>query len=175
MKTIRTNCFETNSSSTHTFTIVSKKDLKTDGRGILVKNGVLDPGELQNTSAFHKLEYADGGFSVQAKTFEEKAALTLLHLSNLDCDEDSTKSLLIEYTKDLIVNSNRRITSVNYNRNSYYGFYCYDDEDGTRTYIQQIEEQDESDTLAMKEIIKNHFAEVVLDNDKTMIEEDTPY
>ena len=175
MKTIRTNCFETNSSSTHSFTIVSKKDIITDGRGILVQNGVLNPGELRNTSAFHKLEYGDGGFSLQAKTFEEKASLTLLHLSNVECDEDATKSLLIEYTKDLIVNSNRGVTSVNYNnKDRYYGFYCYD-EDGRRTYIQQIEQQHESDTLAMKEIIKKHFVEVVLDDDKTMIEEDTPY
>jgi len=85
MKTIRTNCFETNSSSTHSFTIVSKSKLKNKQKEILPlfdeNTNTLHIDRLCDQPCFAKIEtYSEDTWVLKATTVHEKAALFLHHV-----------------------------------------------------------------------------------------------
>lgn len=85
MKTIRTNCFETNSSSTHSFTIVSKSSIKNKQKKILPlfdeNTNTLHIDRLCDQPCFAKLDsYDQDTWVLTAQTVHEKAALFLHHI-----------------------------------------------------------------------------------------------
>lgn len=87
MKTIRSNCFETNSSSTHSITIRSVDYANTENP--LCKDGVLIPANLvysPNYDDDNSCYYS--GYTLKARSKDEKAALLIHYIFKLDLDDD---------------------------------------------------------------------------------------
>lgn len=173
MKTIRTNCFETNSSSTHSVTIASKKALN-DQAMPLVVDGLLIPGNLSYTSAYREIESGDGGHSLQCTTYEQKAALLLHHLRSIGKWRSEIKDELFDQAlkeaRQQIINFSTTIEDVDLDFNS-----CFfaDDESG-RTYAESILNED-SDIESVKTKLIEHMQDVVANDDIVVLDEDNPY
>lgn len=88
MKTIRTDCFETNSSSTHSVTIRSKSTHVKDPEKQLIIDGILYPGNLRYSSAYRSDER--DGYVLVASDPAEKASLVFHHLGSLANDGETT-------------------------------------------------------------------------------------
>jgi len=86
---IRNNVFETNSSSTHSITIIDCKD-KVD-KGILLDNNILYP---ENLSATYYDEYH---YVLETCTTEQKLALIAHWIKYLD--EENNNDLMIKFEK----------------------------------------------------------------------------
>lgn len=81
MKTIRHNCFETNSSSTHSITIIDTRLAPAKQTVQLCPLGTLMPKVLNQTTAYTKIgEYYDSSWKLTARTSYEKAALLIHHI-----------------------------------------------------------------------------------------------
>jgi hypothetical protein len=162
MKTIRSNCFETNSSSTHSVTIVSSKN---DAFAELVIDGVLHAGNLGKTSAYRSS--ASDGYTLYASSTDQKAALLLHHLKSVkdyaydvDVDIEALTLLAQEMLKVKL---------------GYTGFeefrysFPYSSEDGG-TYMDDIINSEDP-----AEALDRHIKNVVLNPDTTIIDSDDSY
>lgn len=105
MKTIRHSTFETNSSSTHAFTIKSKKNTQAS-KEHLVYAGVIYPHRLKHSTGFTD-DIGYGGWSINCVTMHEKLAQFLLHLNYLTEDDygvDDNASLALSYVSGKVKN-----------------------------------------------------------------------
>ena len=176
MKTIRTNCFETNSSSTHSITIESKsRYLKEDKT--LLEDGVLIPENLRYTSAFR--ESSGDGHTLHATTRDQKAALLICHISSLDgagrCDKKVAKQVLV-IAKELLIEL-CGYEDVSVENLGYTLFSCYDEQNST--YLDVIlGEADYSKTIDTDDVrkgIRKHILSVVLNDDAIIIDSEDSY
>lgn len=162
MKTIRSNCFETNSSSTHSVTIISSKS---DPFAELVIDGVLHAGNLGKTSAYRSS--ASDGYILYASSTDQKAALLLHHLKSVEdyaCDVDVDIEALTLFAQGLLQTNHGYSGFAEFN----YTFQ-YSSEDGG-TYMDDII-NDEDPAEALERHVKN----VVLNPNKTIIDSDDSY
>lgn len=115
MEQIRHGVFETNSSSTHSFTV-----RKTNHNSILVKDNVLNYDKLEDLVTNFEI---NDGWVLKCSTYEEKYSLIIHATLNLYVDEDikdSLKNILKEKCK----------YNLSYD-NTYVHFEMYDEENGT--------------------------------------------
>lgn len=86
MKTIRYNTYETNSSSTHSITVINK-DLCDDARPLeIFADDVLYPSNIKGSNAYIQISsYGEDGYNLRCYTVHQKAALTVHYLNA--CDE----------------------------------------------------------------------------------------
>jgi len=166
MKTIRTSCFETNSSSTHSITITSKS-AQTPGKP-LEENGVLYPQNLRFVESYR----SDGcdGHSLHASTVAEKTALMIHHLKSVSEYADVTAKDAkdaVQYVIDSVTLTHGLFTKVDVSDMKYSSFSAYS-EDGD-TYVDRLFEEDLSKDeryLAIDKFIRD----VVLNPDKIIID-----
>ena len=114
MEQIRHGVFETNSSSTHSFTI-----RKTNHSSLLVKDNVLNYDKLEDLVTNFEI---DEGWVLKCSTYEEKYSLIIHTTLNLYVDEDikdNLKNILKEKCK----------YNLSYD-NIYVRFEMYDEENG---------------------------------------------
>ena len=92
MKTIRHNTFETNSSSTHSITVISKSK-ESHGRKHLVIENRLFPENLAYSGAYTSIdEYCYDGRVINAHSLEEKISLFLNYLFDITQNYNSYKN-----------------------------------------------------------------------------------
>ncbi len=169
MRTIRANCFETNSSSTHSVTIQSKSKTKS-GNAQLVIDGILRPENLRYTPAYRS--GSGDSHTLHAGTCDQKAALFIHHLKSLqdygydygDHDEASIKKL-INFTVEQLIS---RLKYVGINTSFSYSFgYASEDND---TYIDTILDAD-----VPEDAIVDHIFSVIMDDDIVIIDSEDAY
>lgn len=165
MKTIRSNCFETNSSSTHSITIVSKRDLVRKDVPLVV-DGVLHPRLLIETSAYvSKDTYYGDSRTLTASTRDQKAALFVHHLKSLsedtyDWEEQNQKISFEVFFEQCITFLKGSIGYADINTS----FDC-----NFRHYT----EYGDSYVLKLGNLtdVENHIREVILNDDAVIIDE----
>lgn len=166
MKTTRTNCFETNSSSTHSFTIISKSELK--------EKKSAEPLFDDNTQTLHvdRLSqqdcvivmsgYGEDNWQLNAATVHEKAALFVHHV-----DGRYEKKLDIELVKRLLQEMCGYSAIVGETRN---GYDSYNDNDYGNSYIDRIQNSDD-----IEEAVREFIRDVILNPDTVMQESENAY
>ncbi len=166
MKTIRANCFETNSSSTHSVTIQSKSRIKRDDKQLVV-DGVLHPENLRSTSAYRN-DNRDG-HSLHAETKDQKAALFIHHLKSVE-DYSEWDSVVVSgifkyVIEQLIAQCGYTGINTKFNYN-----FPYSNEEEGGTYIDNIfdDEDPQGQVLA-------HIHGVILNDDMIIIDMDSAY
>lgn len=166
MKTIRTNCFETNSSSTHSVTIISKRD---DDKKPLIKDGVLYPQNLRYCSAYRS--DSQGGYSLHASTVAEKAALLIHHILSYENYSDDSEGIseAVDHVINELVHAYQVFKAIDMS-DVHSAFNGAADED--TTYIDNMMSLTEDDRkAALDDIIRN----IVLNDDKIIVDEDNSY
>ena len=176
MQTIRTNCFETNSSSTHSITIQSKSNVMKDDMDVVIA-GVLHPQNLRHSSAYRGVAYGDG-HTLQARTRDQKAALLVCHIASIDPYYFNPKSgavTLMKLACDLLVKYCGYVDVITKVDRNPFNAYSED-----TTYIDEImgdrEGVDvEGDIADITARVEKHILDVVLNNDMIVFDEETPY
>ena len=164
MKTIRANCFETNSSSTHSITIESKsKALKHDDN-LLVIDGVLRPDNLASSTAYREINDGDGHI-LYATTEDQKAALLICHILSLRNYGDENETLLNLAAKHLVKICGYK--SVKIEEVRYRTFYNHDD--GGSTYLDDIKSADD-----LEQAVIDHIMNVVINDDAIVTDSSIP-
>lgn len=167
MKTIRTQCFETNSSSTHSITVQTKK--ASESRPLII-NHVLMPANLRYTNAYHR---SYDGHSLHAGTAAEKISLLLHHLISEKTAWDANESMINECIEAVVLLAKNSDSSLPFNEISFEGMDEADfinDCDGNLTYANEI--LNNSDP---RSAVKDFFNDVILDDSKVIVDEDSPY
>ena len=95
MKTVRTNTFETNSSSTHSISIRSIKENEKTYEP-LVENGTLYPTRISQYAEY--IDHREGGYNLVCRTKEQKAALAACWVNSVEEIKDcpNEKELIME-------------------------------------------------------------------------------
>lgn len=172
MKTIRTNCFETNSSSTHSITILSKKNSETvSSTRPLEKDGVLYPANLRWTNAYR--DDNRDGYTLHASTVAEKTALLIHHIMSLRCYGEYEKEHIdraLGAVIGAVTNVYKIFRSVDMTDLKDFNFNC-SSEDET-TYLQLIMEKGIDEVE--KEIVL-FIHSTVMDDDKIIIDCEDSY
>lgn len=183
MKTIRTNCFETNSSSTHSITITSKsKALRAESP--LVENAVLIPVNLKETSAFRESGCDGDGYTLHAFTTDEKAALLICHIESLSCTGRTSNQVcrrLLKETVDALIRlvgyADVKTSGLNYSIFSAYSedSTYIDDLLGYNHYVDDNEIDDNEAYENFVARVEDHIRNVVLNDDIMIIDCENPY
>jgi hypothetical protein len=164
MKTIRTNTFETNSSSTHSVTIQTKGSGKSNRNKPLVD----DQGRLvpKNLSSYTR-SVGDATFTT-CETKDQKAAIVINWLRSRIDDSDISEETVTKATEILVKKCG--YTGVDEYNN--YDFYpstewgiCGDDD-----YIEKIEDELTITLTSFEKFIDD----VILDDTKEIVDMDTP-
>jgi hypothetical protein len=171
MRTIRSNCFETNSSSTHSVTIISKTETRAENKNKpLEKDGVLYPANLRFASCY-RVDNRDG-YSLHAETVAEKTALFIHHIRSLEYYGEYEKADIlpaVEYVIDRMTNVYGAFKEIDIKDLKDSNFEA-SDEDGT--YLDSIFEKKGEDRLtAIDFFIRN----TIMDDDKVIIDCDEKY
>jgi len=177
MKTIRHNTYETNSSSTHSITIIDKahdRNSKTR-RAEIFADGILYPANLSRSEAYTHIPTGEEGYVLKCYTPHQKAALTVHYLNACDewvkWDSDDTidaedyarfKSEAIEILKEQL-----QLTDI-VDWKECNGFY-YNSENGSCPIIKILEDEDRIGAF------NKYITDVVLNDNMLMIDEDIPY
>lgn len=183
MKTIRYNTFETNSSSTHSFTIINKKDLKEQENKYksLVVDRQLIPANLKYSEAYVDISSSyDNGFILTAKSSIEKAALMLHHLKAYfdDYDYDYAKKYTEEqsnriygYVVDILTNRDNSYDSVDLNFNFHFNLYFDYGESNIETILYKQEENEDK----IKKDLEKYILDIVFNDDIIIEQRNEPY
>lgn len=170
MKTIRSNCFETNSSSTHSVTILSKEKGETAcSERPLEKDGVLYPANLRFTIAYR--EDTRDGYSLYASTTAEKCALLIHHIKSLRdyCYQKSDIEGILVFVINQITSYHGLFKEVNLDTFRDSNFVCSDED---VTYLDEIMRLDKSKReTAMDFFIRN----TVMNDDMIIVDSDDSY
>lgn len=177
MKTIRQNTFETNSSSTHSLTILSLKDLREGNKKTyepLVVDGVLIPGNLRDTFAFvdHGHSY-ESSWTLTAKTKDEKAALLFHHLLYYKDDakyDDKWGEELYDIFVSWVVDEVVRLCGYSDVNMDFAPYFMPWSEDSASYCVELFE-----DPETCKEKINDYIVNIVCNDDKVIVETETPY
>ncbi len=160
MKTIRANCFETNSSSTHSVTISSKSKSSKRATNPLVTDNVLDPSNLND----YEVGAGDNSF-LNCDTVDKKAAIVVHWLT---CQFKEREDLTQEqYDKALnILAGAAGYTKIKPLK--YYNFYPDGEYSGSgdEDYINEMGDDD-------FEPFKKFILDVVLNDDMEIVDSDT--
>jgi|688.fasta_scaffold14164_18 hypothetical protein len=177
MKTIRHNTYETNSSSTHSITIISKsKDRKSKfRRAEIFEDGILYPGNLNDSEAYTHIPTGEEGYVVKCYTPHQKAALTVHYLNacdeyvNYDSSGDITTEQYNAFKLEAIrILSERLGLKEIRDWEDCNGFY-YSGENDECPIVDVLEDGDRITAF-------NKFVtDVILNEDMLMIDEDIPY
>jgi hypothetical protein len=176
MKTIRHNTYETNSSSTHSITVINKKDerlTKARTAPILTDN-VLLPANLVQSEAYTTIETGQGGYILKCRDSYQKAALTVHYLNDLEehvkYDSESMTSEQYESFKTASLNYLKESLGLDgiQSPESCKDYYNYSD-DGTCPII------DIADSDDPFEAFKKYVTDIILNDDMIIIDEDIPY
>lgn len=134
----------------------------------LVVNGELIPDNLRYTSAYRETNYGDG-HTLHAVTRDQKAALLICHILSTSDYGSATKAnkakMLEAAVAQLIIGCGYE--SVKTANVSYSPFYCSEEEGST--YLDDILESGN-----IEEGIANHVRDVVLNEDKIIIDAENP-
>jgi hypothetical protein len=178
MKTIRHNTFETNSSSTHSITIINKNDVVPDKTGYaqLVIDGVLHPGNLKNTFAYVSLQNSnEEGWILTASSRDEKAALLLHHVKSYLSDEwdrsysSEEVSRVLEFIRSYMTTlSSQRYADVVLDFSPDFGHYSEED-----PYVHTIMDNENIDDVFT--LLINHINDVVNNDDMIVRAINEPY
>jgi hypothetical protein len=170
MKTTRTSCFETNSSSTHSFTITVCHEDKSE-KPALISEGVLYPENLKDSPSH--VSYGEFSF-LTAITIAEKSALFLQHILNAAkhmYDEDHYEAAFEFAKSKLCEKFSHLFTTIDFSfkegRCSFSSFGEGDDD--------YIEDDGMLDADNYKENITRFIETVIADDTKRMIESEVPY
>lgn len=171
MKTIRHNCFETNSSSTHSITIIDRKSLKEPSKSVpalLTQDLILNPGNLSDQPCYSDLSYGDGGHSLTASNRLEKAALFCHYVkSTVDYWEEENQQTIKDYTTAILKES-LGYSGVNWDFYDEFSIYSEDDDN----VFSDIKENDVENGKAA---IFGFLQDVVLNDDVVVKDEEIPY
>ena len=178
MKTVRQHTFETNSSSTHSITIVNRTDVKSTNRNYLEvqKDGILIPANLKQSAAYVPIDTGyDSGFILTASTRDQKAALLLHHAKSYMVeswdrtfdDEESTK--ILQFIRDYLVQPQGIYLDVDLDFSPDFDAYS---ETG-KCYIIDILNNKNVDEIFSA--LAKHIDEVVLNDDMIVIASNEPY
>lgn len=168
MKTVRHNTFETNSSSTHSITILNKKDFSQ--KSLLIDN-VLHPENLKFTPAYSRNETGYGRSStLTAETRDQKAALFINHMISFlreshydlpDWINGKTEEALKHITESLMLHNG--YSSINTDFTPVFDHY-YDGD----CYIDDFHDCSDFENFIMK--IDEHISGII-NNDDTIIKD----
>ena len=176
MKTIRHNTYETNSSSTHSITVINKKhDRVTYVRTApILTDNVLLPANLGQSEAYTVIETGEGGYVLKCRDSCQKAALTVHYLNSIDeyvkYDSKSMTPEQYESFKTAALNLLKESLGLDGIQspddcNDYY----YQSENGTCPIVDIVDSDDPI------EAFKKYVTDIVLNNDMIIIDEDIPY
>lgn len=180
MKTIRHNTFETNSSSTHSITIINKNDVKETSRRYaeLVVNGILYPGNLKGSVAYVPLENGyDDGWIVTATTRDQKAALLLQHAKSWLSDQweskydDTTIKNILNYIREKLIGSASGYSDVDLGFETDFDHYGEESD----IYINAIFDENQNNLEKVFSLIDDHIANVVNNDDMIVRASNEPY
>jgi hypothetical protein len=179
MKTIRHNTFETNSSSTHSITIINKNDAVPDKTRYaqLVIDGVLHPSNLKHTFAYVSLQNSyEEGWILTASSRDEKSALLLHHVKSYlsdgwgrsySCEEASR---VLEFIRSFMTTlSSQRYADVVLDFSPDFGHYSEEED----SYVHVIMDNENIDGVFTSLI--NHINDVVNNDDMIVRASDEPY
>jgi hypothetical protein len=176
MKTIRHNTYETNSSSTHSITVINKKhDRVTKARTApILTDNVLLPANLGQSEAYTTIETGEGGYVLKCRNSYQKAALTVHYLNDIEeyvkYDSGSMTSEQYESFKTTALNFLKESLGLDgiQSPEDCKDYYNYS-EDGTSPIIGVADADDPI------EAFKKYVADIVLNDDIIIIDEDIPY
>lgn len=177
MKTIRHNTYETNSSSTHSITIINKKDDRSSNikYAPIVENNVLYPKNLNKSEAYTEIPTGEGGYIIKCRTSYQKAALTIHYINGMyeyikyDGSGDMTTDAYVEFKKTAfdILQTRLGLNSIEEaDAACYYSVYP---ENGDCPLVPIIESED---PIAAFE---KYVTDVVLNDVMIIVDEDIPY
>lgn len=177
MKTIRYNTYETNSSSTHSITIINKSRLSDPKirKQEILNNNVLYPLNLSESIAYTDIPTGEGGYILKCITPYQKAALTVHYLNA--CDEwveyESDDTIDAEDYARFKVDAIKILTEklllddiVDWKECN--GFY-YDSENESCPIIKILEDEDRIGAF------NKYTTDVILNDDIAIVDEDIPY
>lgn len=173
-KTIRSNCFETNSSSTHSVTIINKSQLRTKAKEEklpLVKDNVLYPAHLKFSDNYTQAGEAS---ILNAITTDEKAALFIQHWAGAEAwDYDNDKEI-VKPSFEVVKNFLKKMIGyadviIPEEGSGYWTYFTSDNEDG-EDYITEILTSEDIEMA-----ILDHIEDVIMNDEIVIKETDSPY
>jgi hypothetical protein len=176
MKTLRHNTYETNSSSTHSITIVNRKNYNESvvGTAPIITDNVLLPKNLRKSEAYTEIETGDGGYVLKCASTYQKAALTVHYLNSLyeyvkydsdvmtDEDYDAFRNYALKHLCERL--GLDRIESPQ-NCNDYYHLSEY----GSCPLIEVV------DSKYPTEEFNKYVSDIILNEEIIIIDQDIPY
>ena len=168
MKTIRENCYETNSSSTHSVSIVnkSKLDAKRDKKELVIDN-VLYPNNLTSTNAYIETSMGDGHI-IQCRTKYEKGAMMVLHLREMTSSGDVDELIFDQVVTKLKIALDLKDIDTSFECGAAY----YSEDDYEPQYLDGLKQ---SDALFASGKIDTIITDIVLNEDAVIVDEESPY
>lgn len=178
MKTIRRNCFETNSSSTHSITLVKNNSLNKNTPDYLpiYHDGKLLPGNLKPSVYFSEINMGyDTAWSLICKDADSKAAWTMQHLKAVaeynefedkwEMSEDDFKKLTLLIVERLKNDLGYKEIDPVFD----HFVYCYSEDGYSPTDIFG------DDSMTIEERVDEYMKTVILDSNVSIVETEQPY
>jgi hypothetical protein len=177
MKTIRHNTYETNSSSTHSITVINKKHDRSSNAvyASILENNVLYPKNLNKSEAYTELAIGGGGYIIKCRTAYQKAALTIHYLNGMseyvkyECSGIITEDVYTEFKNKAIniLQTRLGLNSIeDANTACHYSVYF---EDGDCPLMNIIEKEDPITAF------NEYVTDIILNDEMIIIDEDIPY
>jgi hypothetical protein len=175
MKTIRHNTYETNSSSTHSITVINKGQYsghRPRTAPIIIDN-VLLPYNLNESDAYSTIESGEGGYILKCCDSYQKAALTVHYLNSLDEYVDDYGDITAEELKAFkaealsYLQCALSLNGIEAAAECVSYYYC--SENGNCPLVDVITADNPIAAF------KKYVTEIVLNDDMIMIDEEIPY
>lgn len=163
MRTIRKNVFETNSSSTHSISIIDSSTLN-QSRPIS-DNSFIYPSRLNDYSFY--IESGEGGHSLKCNTSELKSAIVLHWILSLKIENQINSELCDKLQKLIADNLGLEIDWENSN---YPDYHPYSEYDRDNTYNFDLCNSDEEFIDKIKDLI-----DIINDYNVMIVDEDIPW
>jgi hypothetical protein len=182
MKTVRSNCFETNSSSTHSITLESNTNAISADFPSLAQDNILYPARINDENiraAFHttnKGGYGSCSWTFTANTKSSKAALIVHYIYSILSSEEIDEEQLADVMCSLA--SYMGYDSIDLGPDTFYDVYSIRRYDGDATYSAEIDKMLEfigysihgNKVLIDMQRLGLYIQSIVLDDTKTLID-----
>ena len=163
MRTIRKNVFETNSSSTHSISIIDSSTLN-QSRPI-TDNNYIYPNRLADYSFY--IESGEGGHSLRCNTKELKSALVLHWILSLSYENIINPGLFYQLNKLIADNLG---LEIDWENNEYADYYPYSEYNNDNVYNF---DSCKSDDEFIEKI--NGLITIINDHNTMIVDEDIPW
>jgi len=177
MKTIRHNTYETNSSSTHSITVINKKEERPSNLvyAPILENNVLYPKNLNKSEAYTEISTGEGGYIIKCRTSYQKAALTIHYINGMyeyikyDGLGDIKDEAYAEFKKTAfdILQTRLGLNSIEEADAAWH--YSVYSENGKCPLVPIIESEDPISAF------EKYVTDIILNDDIIIIDEDIPY